>query len=105
MPPNKTDQGVAALREVAPDVTTDARKVTSAFTAMETLEAIASARADLRRVRQEFERLYALTKDDPAEDRERRRGTIQMELARLDESEARLDAAERTLVTSSHAKS
>jgi hypothetical protein len=60
-------------------------------------DAFASVRADFRRVRQEFERLYALTKDDPVEDRERRRGVIQLELARLDESEARLDESEARL--------
>jgi len=60
----------------------------------------AQARAGLQASRREFERLYAFTKDDPVEARDRRRGVIQLELARLNESEARLDAAERRLVAS-----
>jgi hypothetical protein len=81
MSPNNTDQSVAVLRELMN---------------MSLVDAFASVRANFRRVRQEFERLYLLTQDDPVEDRERRRGVIQLELARLDESEARLDAAERS---------
>jgi hypothetical protein len=83
-----------------PSVTT-----TAALAYMPSPDEFASVRADFRRVRQEFERLYALTKDDSVEDRDRRRGTIQLELARLNESEARLDAAERRLVASLHGRS
>jgi hypothetical protein len=60
-------------------------------------EAIANARAGLQDARQELERLYALTRDDPPEDRARRHDIIQKELAQLNQSEARLDVAERSL--------
>jgi hypothetical protein len=113
MPPN-IDRAMALLRELALEITAAAREksqlpvpASNATVSAESPMAaeFASARAGLRKARREFERLYALTKDDPVEDRERRRGIIQLELARLDESEAGLDAAERRLAASLHARS
>jgi hypothetical protein len=113
----KGDRAMKSLRELARDLTTAAQEkshppvptssvtTTAALAYMPSPDEFASVRADFRRVRQEFERLYALTKDDSVEDRDRRRGTIQLELARLNESEARLDAAERRLVASLHGRS
>jgi hypothetical protein len=100
MPPkNITEQGMAVLREVAQDATTAVQKVTSAKSGeMGTAEAFAPVRAGLQNIRREFERLYELTHDDSAEDRERRLSTIQAELIRLDECEVNLDAAEKRLL-------
>jgi hypothetical protein len=113
MPPD-VDRAMELLRELAVEITAAAREkpqfpvpapnaTVSAESPM--AEEFAQARAGLQAARREFERLYALTRDDPVEDRERRRGTIQLELARLNESEARLDAAERRLVASLHGRS
>jgi hypothetical protein len=106
------DRAIEPLRELARNLTTAAaarEKFQAAPTATVSIESptaaeFAQARAGLQAARREFERLYALTKDDPVKDRERRRGTIQLELARLNESEARLDAAERTWAASLHAR-
>ena len=106
------DRAIEPLRELARNLTTAAarEKSQAAPTATVSIESptaaeFAQARAGLQAARREFERLHALTKDDPVEDRDRRRGTIQLELARLNESEAQLDAAERSLVASLHGRS
>jgi hypothetical protein len=58
-------------------------------------EAIACARAGLRDARRALEAQLALAMEDEPRDRVRRVGIIQMYLADLAESEARLDAVEK----------
>jgi hypothetical protein len=98
MPPK--DQGMAVLREVAHDVTTGAREepaVPCGLMNMPLSDAFACARADLRNARRALEVQLALAMEDEPKDRARRVGIIQTYLADLTESEARLDATERTL--------
>ena len=95
------------LREFARDVTAGTREApvtTAELASMPLPDAFACARADLRNARRALEVQLALTMEDEPRDRARRVGIIQTYLADLTESEARLDATERTLAASSHAK-
>ena len=75
------DRAMEPLRELARNLTTAAQEkfqlpAPAPNTGSPTSAEFAQARAGLQAARREFERLYALTKDDPVEDRERRRGVI-----------------------------
>jgi hypothetical protein len=106
-----TDHAVATLRGVARDVTareaSEAPSVTT-FAELATMplpDAFARVRVDLRNARRALEVQLALAMEDEPEVRARRVGIIETDLGYLAESEARLDMAERTLATSSHARS
>ena len=112
MPPN-ANQAMAALREFARNITARTREepeaqsvaTTAELASMPLPDAFACVRADLRNARRALEVQLALAMEDEPRDRARRVGIIQTYLADLTESEARLDATERTLAASSHAKS
>jgi hypothetical protein len=107
MPPN-ADRAMEVLREFARDVTAGTREApvaTAELASMPLPDAFACVRADLRNARRALEVQLALAMEDEPRDRARRVGIIQTYLADLTESEARLDATERTLAASSHAKS
>jgi hypothetical protein len=112
MPPN-ANQAMAALREFARSITAGKREepeaqsvaTTAELASMPLPDAFACVRADLRNARRALEVQLALAMEDEPRDRARRVGIIQTYLADLTESEARLDATERTLAASSHAKS
>ena len=96
MPPK--DQGMAVLREVAHDVTTGAREEPAVPCGLMNMPlSDACARAGLQTARRALEVQLALAMEDEPRDRARRVGIIQTYLADLTESEARLDATERTL--------
>ena len=107
------DQTMATLREFARNITAGTREepeapsvtTTAELASMPLPDAFACVRADLRNARRALEVQLALAMEDEPRDRARRVGIIQTYLADLTESEARLDATERTLAASSHAKS
>ena len=103
MPPN-ANQAMAALREFARNITARTREpeapsvtTTAELASMPLPDEFASARAGLRNARRALEAQLALAMEDEPRDRARRVGIIQTYLADLTESEARLDATERTL--------
>ena len=110
---SSADQTMATLREFARNITASTREEPEALSVTTTAElasmplpdAFACVRADLRNARRALEVQLALAMEDEPRDRARRVGIIQTYLADLTESEARLDATERTLAASSHAKS
>ena len=106
MPPN-ADRAMEVLREFARDVTAGTREapVATELASMPLPDAFACVRADLRNSRRALEVQLALAMEDEPRDRARRVGIIQTYLADLTESEARLDATERTLAASSRARS
>ena len=112
MPPN-ANQAKATQREFARNITAGTREepampsvtTTAELASMPLPDEFASARAGLRNARRALEAQLALAMEDEPRDRARRVGIIQTYLADLTESEARLDATERTLAASSHAKS
>ena len=107
MPPN-ADRAMEVLREFARDVaagTREAPVMTAELASMPLPDAFACVRADLRNARRALEAQLALAMEDEPEDRARRVGIIQTYLADLAESETRLDATERTLAASFHARS
>jgi hypothetical protein len=105
MSPN-TDRAVATLREAARNISTREKPeapntITIAELATMPLpDAFASVRADLRNARRALEVQLELAMEDEPEARARRVGIVEMHLGYLAESEARLDAAERTLAVS-----
>ena len=112
MPPS-ADRAMAALREFARNITASTREepeapsvaTTAELLSMPLPDAFACVRADLRNARRALEAQLALAMEDEPEDRVRRVSIIQMYLADLTESETRLDATERTLAASFHARS
>jgi hypothetical protein len=110
MPPN-ANQAMAALREFAPNMTARTREpeapsvtTTAELASMPLPDAFACVRVDLRNARRALEAQLVLALDDEPEACVRRVGIIQTYLADLAESETRLDATERTLAASFHAK-
>ena len=77
MPPNKTDQGVAALREFARNITAGTREepevqsvaTTAELASMPLPDAFACVRADLRNARRALEVQLALAMEDEPRDR------------------------------------
>ena len=86
---------MAALRELARNVTAGARKksvaTTTELASMPLPDALACVRIDLANARRALEVQLALAMEDEPEDRVRRVGIIQTYLADLAESEARLE--------------
>jgi hypothetical protein len=108
--PRNTDRAVATLCETARNISTREKPeapsaiTTAELTTMPLPDAFARVRVDLRNARRALEVQLAHALQDEPEVRARRVGIVETYLGYLAESEVRLDAAERTLAASLHAR-